>query len=136
MREDQIDSTRMNVKVLSQNFAGHSWALNVPSWSSVSPRWSPERLLWFSSFPKGKVFFVLFFSLLITFLLFGFCLLDPFQLTIFEFGLECSEIKINRAIRSIGVTIINNFLYKSHDFRNILGNSSQIIWILYSQLSI
>jgi len=135
MREYKIDSTWLNVKILSKNFTSHCWAFNMPARSSIAPRWRPKRFFWFSSFPKHKIFFVPLFSLLISFLLFCLSFLHSFQFSIFKFLLKGSEIKIDRAVRSIGIPIFNNFINKLDNFRNILGNSRQIIWIFYSKLS-
>ena len=135
VREDKVDSTRMNVKILSQNFTSHGWAFNMPARSSISPRWGPKRFFWFGSFPKCKIFFVSLFSLIISFLFLSLSFFHSFQLSIFKFFLKGSEIKVHWTIRSIGITIFNNLFNKLDDFRNILGNSSQIIWIFYSKLS-
>jgi len=135
MREDKIDSTWMNVKVLSQNFTSHCWAFNMPARSSITPWWRPKRFFWFNSFPKCKIFFVPLFSLLISFLFFSLSFLYSFQLSVFEFFLIGSEIKIYWAIGRISISILNNPFNKLDDFRHKLGNSCQIIWIFNSQLS-
>lgn len=136
MREYQIYSPWVDIKILSQNGCCHSWALNMPAWSSLSPRRLPFGLIWLSGFPKYKILFASFLTFLVCLLLFSFSLFYSLQLSILEiFRLKCFNIEVNWFIWFITIPIRDNLLYKGNDLWNVLCNSCYIIWISYSKFS-
>ncbi len=135
MWEDKVNTTRMNVELLTQNRGSHSRAFNVPSRSSFTPRRIPFWFIRLGGFPKSEILLILFLSFLISFLLLSFSLFDSFQFAIFEFFLKCFDIEVDRSIGRIGISICNNSFDKGNNLRDILGNSGNIVRNANSKLT-
>lgn len=136
MWEDKINTTWMNVKLLTQDRCRHSRALNVPSRPALTPRRIPFRLIWLWGFPKCKIFFVPFLTFLICLFFLSFSLFNSFKLAIFEFFLKCFNIKVDRSIGRICIAIGNNSFNKGHNLWHILCNSSNIVRNANSKLAL
>jgi len=135
MRENEVNSTWVNIEFLTKNRARHSRALNVPTRSSLSPRRIPLWFVRLRSFPQCKILFILFLSFLVIFLFFSLCLFHSFKFTIFKFFSKSLNIEINWSIWCIGITIGDDFLNKGHNLRDILCNSGDIVGNLYSEFA-
>lgn len=135
MWEDEINTSGVDIHLLSQNWNSHSWTFDMPSRSSLSPwRW-PFRFVGFSCFPESEIFFISFFSLFIRLLLLGFSLFDSFKFSVFEFFSESFNVKVYGSVWCIGVTVINDFFDKSNNLRNVFCNSGKIIWSFNTELT-
>lgn len=55
VREDQVDSSRVDVDLSSENLARHHRALDVPSRSTLTPRRRPEGLSSFRGLPESEI---------------------------------------------------------------------------------
>lgn len=62
MRKCQVDTTGVDVYMLSQLVRRHGRALNMPSRSSISPRTWPARLPGLGQFPERKICLIAFSS--------------------------------------------------------------------------
>lgn len=127
MRENEIDTSRVNVHLLAENGARHRRALDVPARPSFSPRRSPFRLIRLRRLPKSKIVFTLLLSSFIGLFLLSLCILNTLQLPVLELAFISLDIKVNRSIGSIGIAIRYNLLDKGNNFRNVLGNSGDIV---------
>ena len=129
----KIFSSRMNINSVRENTRTHYRALNMPTWSSESPRGLILRLILFRLFPKSKIFSISFFiHKLIIFFIFLFDLWFAFDYFFLDFKLRIDKsiiflislyIKINRPIRLIGESIGNNLLNKLDYFWDELCDS-------------
>ena len=135
MREDKVNSTRMNIEFLPKNRARHRRALNMPPRPSLPPRRIPFRLVRLRSFPKCKILFILLFSFLVSFLFFSLCLFHSFEFTVFEFLSKCLNVKINWSVWCICITVGDDLLNKCHNFRDILSNSGDVVGNLNSKFA-
>src|SRR5437763_6050823 len=61
MRKDQVFTSGVKVKALSQILHGHYGALDVPSWPPFADGSFPECLAFFGGLPQGKIARIIFF---------------------------------------------------------------------------
>lgn len=55
MREDQVDSSGVDIDLSSEDLARHDRALDVPTRSTLSPRRRPERLSSLRRLPESEI---------------------------------------------------------------------------------
>lgn len=138
MRKLEILTPRVNINPSWNNTRTHNWTLDVPTWSTKSPRRLILRLIFLRFLPKSKILSI---SLLINKLIILFIFLwllififDNFLLN-FQTGINkpiilliSFNIKINRSIGFVSKSIGNDFLNEFHNLRYKLSNSSDNVW--------
>src|SRR5690606_4964480 len=62
MREHQVRTTAMNIKVVTQAAGRHGRAFNMPARTAIAPRRGPGRLILLGMFPEHKVKRMFFFN--------------------------------------------------------------------------
>mmetsp|Transcript_30576 Transcript_30576/g.65610 ORF Transcript_30576/g.65610 Transcript_30576/m.65610 type:complete len:209 (-) Transcript_30576:971-1597(-) len=61
MRKHQINSSTVNIKIFTNHIACHNAALNMPTWTTGSPRRLPRWLTGIARFPQDKIIPMFFF---------------------------------------------------------------------------
>lgn len=134
--EYQVDSSRVNVHLLPEDWHCHGRALNMPARTALAPWWGPFGLLGLGSFPKCKVFFVFLLPFLVFLFLLSLGLFDSFEFPVLELFPEGFNIKVDRPVWGIGITVGNDSLNKGNNFRNILCDPCNIVRGFNSKQSI
>ncbi len=135
MREHQVWTATVNVKMVTQAAGRHGWTFNMPARTSIAPRWSPRRFVFLGMFPQYKVkrMFLLNFNI------------DAFRgtsLHIFQFTTWKTAIfgkffyfKIDIAIcRWIGRTFIHQVANHVLHLVDIISCTRSFIWMQAAQV--
>jgi len=131
--EAKVNTSRMDVDwVRFKDRGSHSTALNVPSRTTLTPRWWPFRFALFAFLPKRKILFTTFFarvswrqhSFSLSKQLFW-CRRSGLKLSVGMVGLflEFLHVKINTTIRLISISIRNDLLNERHNLRYVLADT-------------
>ena len=123
VREDQIQTTSVDIKLLTEVLRTHRGALHMPSRETFTPRTRPMHDMLRTRFlPKGKVVTVLFLLLTVQLTGLGHNIVEvsAAQLTIRIILRVFLYVHIHAAVRHIGIAFVQNLLHKS----NLLNDMS------------
>ena len=127
VREDQVNTSRVDVHFLAKNWDSHGRALNMPAGSTFTPRRGPFGFVGFGGFPEGKVLLVFLFAFFVFLFFLGFSLFNSFELAVFELFSVGFDVKVYWSIGGICVTVGDDFFDECDDFRDVFGDSGDVI---------
>mmetsp|Transcript_6058 Transcript_6058/g.8720 ORF Transcript_6058/g.8720 Transcript_6058/m.8720 type:complete len:543 (+) Transcript_6058:728-2356(+) len=140
VRKHEVDSTSVNVKILTNNVTRHDGALNVPSGPARPPRRFPGWFSRFACLPECKVIGV--------FLLRGTSSQSAFALchflrtgvnARFEFAivvvlvLEGVRVEVDAAVGVVAIAVFDDALDVIHDLRHVFGDACDNVGLPHSE---
>ena len=124
VREDQIESTSVDIELLTEVLRTHRRALHMPARESFAPRTRPMHDMFGCSFlPQREIITVLLLFLTVQLTGLG---NDIVEVTTGEFTVRIVlgiflHVHVNRTVGYVGITLVEDLLYK----RNLLDDMSR-----------
>ena len=115
MWEDKVHSPTMNIEMIAQIFTSHGGTLTVPAREAIAPRTGPTHdMFGHGTLPKGKVYLValLAYTIQLTTVIDDIVQVSPRENAIVMIFVIFLNIKINRTVALVSITIGKNLFYQ------------------------